>query len=635
MRLKISVSFMKIAVSFFLLTAVWTAYSLVEASGEFSEPKAVLLRLEDVGPGGEYSTAEQLGKLRAVLEMLGEKGVRFQIGVIPKWVNYSETGLSYERSLDQSSDSYIQAFVKLLKDAEQRGAVIGMHGYTHQAGTAKRADGHQETGIGNEFDASGLPESSTPAFADSRLKEGLGIFAAAGLRPAFWETPHYHSAKEQHRVFRSYFGIMYENDPDQPKQNFLYIHRDPSAGLGQTARDAAYVPTPFSYIPYNRDEKLILDQLGRSDRLPSFFYHAFLEFRHLIPVLDPDGMPVYRDGLPEYGYPDKDKSNLQKLIVSFHERDYRFYSLLDYVPFVPWSEIIGSASGKPVKRGDVTGDGQLDGVQWLEGSGTVTVGAGNFRGQRNKPIPEPESWATIPRRSGDLYAVKDENGDGRADLWIIRAAGKVELYRSTGHSFGFAGSWTLQNAPALEELYILKRSDGSLVLAGLSDGGTMLVPFLKAGNVWKAGEALRGRAASFRSLQAVKNTKTGEDQLAHCRRDTGTCFRLELPEGRMKWTVTREDPGLPHTGDLLKLGDFNGDGREDVLSWNESGRVATVYRRTAEGNLAKLSSFGPWGEAGAKMVVEDFDGNGKLDIGAAHQDGSLDLALSYQTPDSN
>lgn len=633
MRINWTVSFIKIAVCFVLLSSVWSLYYLVEAFGENSEPKAVLLRLEDVGPGGEYSTEDQLGKLRAVLEMLRDKGVRFQIGVIPKWVNYTDAGLSYERSLDQGSDSYIQAFVKLLKEVELGGAVIGMHGFTHQAGTVKRQDGHQESGIGNEFNETGLPETAGTDFAEARLKAGLEIFEAAGLKAAFWETPHYHSTPEQHRVFRSYFGIIHENAPDQPRQSFLYVHRERNSGYGAASWGAAYVPTPFSYIPYNKDENLILNQLGKSDRLPSFFYHAFLEFKHLVPVLDSDGQPVYRDGLPEYRYPDKNKSNLQKLIVAFRDRDYRFYSLLDYVPFVPWSGTGWAASGRPLKPGDATGDGQLDGVEWREGTGAVMVSAGSFRGMRNSPQPKPVQWASVSRQKGDAFALKDENGDGRADLWIVRASGKVELYRSTGSAFVLSGSWPLEDGQPLEDLFALKRADGTVILAGLFAGGTQLLPIAKEGPVWKAGEPLKGRAASFRSLQAVRNGETGADQLAYCRRDTGVCFRLEPAEGRTKWTVTREEPELPHTGDTLKLGDFNGDGLEDVLLWSESGRVGTVYRRTPEGDLVKLSSFGPWGEPGARLVVADFDGNGKADIAAAEPDGSLDLALSFQTAD--
>lgn len=625
------VSFLKICLSFIAISIVLTSYNMLLASGEQSEPKAVLLRLEDVGPGGEYSDFEQLGKLRAVLEFLGEQGVSFQIGVIPKWVNYSAEGRIYNRSLDQTGDLYVDAFNRLLKQASEAGAVIGMHGYTHQVGETKRADGHQESAIGNEFRVDGLPETSTPAFAEERLAEGLKIFSEAGLKPWFWETPHYHGALEQYPVFASHFGIIYENEPAMPSQTSLQLRMDANAGGGAATRGAAYVPTPFSYIPYNKDERLILDQLGKSDRLPSFFYHAFLEFKHLQPVTDDAGNPVYRDGLPDYKYPDKSKTNLQKLIAAIKERGYRFYSLHDFVPFTPWSQVPAASAGKGMKLADADGDGQLDAVTWNEADGTVRVKPGAYRGSRSDVQPEAGQWAVIPRQKGDLFSLKDENGDGKADLWIVRASGKLELYRSGNSAFRFARSWKLPSLSASEEAYVLRSRDGSFTLALLSNDGTELVPYYFRKDAWKRGKENRGRAAVYRSMQELRDPSTGADQLAYCRKSASICTRLELLPGDTGWTAERQTLNLPVIGDKQLIGDYNGDGLDDILTWEESGRRVTVYRQTEDGGYDKLSSFGPWGLSGAKPVVADLDGNGKTDLAALEPDGTVDTALSFQT----
>ncbi|WP_438445932.1 DUF2334 domain-containing protein [Gorillibacterium sp. sgz5001074] len=629
--MRVRVSLMKIVLSFVFLSSSWSLYHLMVVSGESTGPRAVLLRLEDVGPGGEYGNAEQLGKLRAVFDYLHKEGVPFQVGVIPKWVNYSDTGLQYDKSIDQTSDPYIASFVQLLRDAETNGAVLGMHGYTHQAGTVKRADGHQESGIGNEMDEPGLPETSTREFAEARLQAGFKLFWEAGLEPAFWETPHYHSAAAQHDVFRSYFGIIYETMPGQPRQTAMMLHPGRNSGYGAATWGAAYVPTPYSYIPYNKDERLILDQLGKSDRLPSFFYHAFLEFKHLIPVLDEEGRQAVQDGLPLFKYPDQNKTNLQKLVAGFRDRNYNFVSLHDYVPFVPGPSAPAGLPGVPAKWADADGDGQLDGVQWQTGSGVVRVTPGQYRGLRNAAEPKSADWAVIPRSKGDLFTLKDENGDGRADLWIFRPAGQLELYRSTGASFIRARTWKVP-AAELEELYMLKRKDGSLALAGSAANGSQLIPYWKQDDAWKIGEPAKSRAGSFKGAQILEDPAGGE-QLVRCRKDTGICYRLELPAGKNKWNVTRQDPGLPRTGEELKLGDFNGDGREDVLLWNGSGNLAVVYRQAEDGSYHLLFSFGPWGDAGAKPVVADFDGDGRDDLGAVEPDGRMDAALSRQTMD--
>jgi hypothetical protein len=629
MAMILRLSFTKVLLCFLMLSIILTFYHMLMASGEQSEPKAVLLRLEDVGPGGEYSNMDQLGKLRAVLEYLGEQGVHYQIGVIPKWVNYSADQNIYDKSLDQTGDLYVDALVRLLRNAADSGAVIGMHGYTHQVGEVKRQDGHQESGIGNEFNVEGLPLTQSPGFAEERLTEGLRIFEASGLKPAFWETPHYHGAAEQYPVFSSHFGILYENELSVPNQTAVHLKTDLNTHSGAVSRGAAYVPTPYSYIPYNKDEKLILDQLGKTDRLPSFFYHAFLEFKHLVPVTDANGEQLYRDGMPEYRYPDRSKTNLQKLIVSIKERGYRFYSLMDYVPFTPYSKLPAGTAVKGTKLEDVTGDGQLDTVQW-KNNGVVEVRAGEYRGWRNDPQTEPRRWAVVPKQKGDLFTLKDANGDGKADLWIVRAAGLLELYRSEGESFTPAGSWKLPSLPALGEVHMMKQADGSLVLAVLSSNGAELIPYYLRDGEWKQGKENRGRVAAYRSLQPAVNPVTGADQLVYCRKSSGACFRLEVEPGESEWSVDRQNVQLPSTGDRQLVGDFNGDGLEDLLIWEETDRRATVYRQKADGSYIKLSSFGPWGMPGSKILTADLDGNGKLDIAVVEPDGSMDTALSYQ-----
>lgn len=615
------------------MSLVMAFYYMVLASGEQREPKVVLLRLEDVGPGGQYEGMDQLGKLRAVLEYLAGQGVHYQIGVVPKWLNYSSDGLSYSKSIDDPGDLYTVSLVKLLSAAEESGAVIGMHGYTHQAGEVKRADGHQESAIGNEFNVDGLPETTSLPFAEERLDKGIRIMQAAGIRPYFWETPHYHGKPEQYPVFGSRFGLIYENDPLNLKQAQPALAEGASKHSAAASRQMVYIPTPYSYIPYNKDENLILDQLGKSERLPSFFYHAFLEFKHLQPVTDQNGEQVYRDGLPEYRYPDKNKTILQKLTASIRERGYRFYSLTDLIPFTPWSRLpAGNAKVAPV-LGDVTGDGQMDMVRWLD-NGSVEVQPGEYRGMRNDPLPSSSKWISVPKKKGDLFGLKDVDGDGQADLWIVRSEGSLELYRSSGGQFIPNGHWQLPDYPAgSEALHLLKSRDGSVALALLSNNGTELTPFYQEEGGWHKGRSVRGRAAAFRDLQQIANPENGADQLAYSR-SSGLLVRMELLPGEGDWTVSRETVNLPEAADRQLRGDFNGDGLEDILLWDNQERAVLIFLQTASGQFVPSSApLGPWGVPGSKPVVADLDGNGKKDLLLVHPDGSMETALSFQHPD--
>lgn len=620
--------------AFFIVSVIGTAYHLVTVSGEQSDPKFVLLRLEDIGLGGQYENPDKLGKLRAVLEYLGEEGVRYHLGVIPKWVNYSAEGQTYNRSIDQTDDEYVAAFVRLLRQAEENGGVIGMHGYTHQVGETKRPDNQQETGIGNEFSVAGLPETDTVEYADNRVREGLKLFRSVGITPHFWETPHYHTTSKLQEVFRSYFGLIYENVPENPNQPAMQIVKDAKTGFGEASLSSAYIPTPFSFIPYNRDERLILDQLGKSNRIPSFFYHPFLEFKYLLPVVDEYGHQVIRDGLPEYRYPDNNKTNLQKLVSEIKERGYKFYSIHDYIPFTPGQRINTLASNTgSVRLADVTGDRQADTVVWSEKTGAVMVTEGSFLGTRNESQPPSRVWGTIPYRKGDRFALADTDSDGRADLWIVRSSGTVEVYLSDNNRFSLFRTWNL-GARTLpwEDAHVLRQRDGSLVLAGTEAEGNQLFAYVLRNGSWSAVEPLKWRGSMFKSLQIVRDERNGSERFFVARKNSGTGVTLEVESGKTIWKWTKQDFHLPFTGDELLLGDFNGDGLEDVYVWERKQRTGTVFQQTKDKEFAKLSAFGPWGDEGGSLIVNDFDGNGKADLGILGPDGRmLDIALSFES----
>ncbi|WNQ10133.1 DUF2334 domain-containing protein [Paenibacillus aurantius] len=601
--------------------------------GEQSDPKFVLLRLEDIGPGGQYESLEGLGKLRTVMEYLEERHIRFQVGVIPRWINYLPDGTVYNRQLDQQEDPYILAFNRILKKAEASGAVLGMHGYTHQTGDKRREDGHQESGIGNEFNVLGSPETATPEFARSRVEEGLKVMGAAQLHPDFWEAPHYHISADQEAVFRSYFGIVYENAFGAPGQSdALYRNRE-NTGYGSPSWGAVYVPTPFSYIPYNKDEKLIMNQLAKSSKLPSFFYHSFLEFKHLIPVMDDQGDPVYRDGLPEYRYPERDRTNLQKLITALRSKGYTFYSLHDYVPFTPANRVtLSTVKDGAVRTGDVTGDGQADAVVWDDRTGQVTVTEGRFRGMRNEAQPASDAWATISRRKGDQFLLHDDDGDRRQDLWVIRALGRLELYRSTGSAFRYAGAWSVNTGGEWAEAYPVKQRNGEWIAAGTSPEGNRLFGLSISSNGVRAMEPLKWKTNTLKGL-AVRVNPDESESLWLSRGHSLSGVRIGCETGQYKWKTGKETVDLSSNEGSLRFGDFNGDKREDVLQWNEEENRYTVYLQDPDGRYRLLSAFGPWGRPNARLLIGDFDGSGTSDLGLlGGTSSSLDLALSYQRP---
>ncbi|MEK3910607.1 DUF2334 domain-containing protein [Paenibacillus sp. FSL H7-0331] len=637
MTMLLKYRWLKYTLSAVVISMLFMAYEIITVEGEASTPRFVLMRLEDIGPGGQYETMEQLGKLRTVLEYLRDQQVVYHLAVIPRWISMPADGSSYDVSLDQADSPYIAAYQKVLKDAVADGATLGMHGYTHQVGSVRRDDGHQDSGIGNEFNNPGSEETMSAAFAEPRLQAGLNIFKNAGLKPRFWESPHYRSTPEQDKMFRNYFGLNYQADVqtnrNTPVAQYV-IERN--SGYGQSSLGAAYVPTPFDYIPSNKDEKLILDRVGKSNIVASFFFHPFLEFKYLAPVVDETGETIIRDGLPEYHYLSQDKSLLQKLVLGLKAKHYSFFSIQDYVPFTPAHSVKLSPSAQQDKEkmmlGDVTGNGQADLIRWDTNNGSISVTPGSFDGMRNEPQGVSSLWANVAYKAGAAAALGRSTKDKTNSLWIMQPTGTLERFTSDGHRFSMTNSWKTEPRKCAN-LFVLPQADGDVVVAGLTTDRLQLFGYVVSKGLVKPIKSYKFNNELTAELQPRK-LDTGNFALFSSRPGAAKGGQWNADLTSMEWKQSKQELGIPNEDGILRFGDYNGDGREDVLRWNaEAGRF-TVYLNNKEGGYSLLSTFGPWGKPGSKLVVHDLDGNGKSDLSLFNrEEGYIDTALSFESRD--
>jgi predicted deacetylase len=587
-----------------LLVLLLFAYHIPEVGGEGGGPKFVLMRLEDIGPGGQYASLDQLGKLRAVLEYLRDEHVTYHLAVVPRWIDLPVNGGRYDVQLDQSEDPYVAAYQKVLHQAVRAGAVLGMHGYTHQVGNDRRDDDQHESGIGNEFNVTGVEETMSVSYAEKRLKEGLSILNNAGLKPQFWEAPHYRSTHLQDEVFRSYFGLNYQADVQTKSKSPVaqYVNRRIN-GYGAST-------------------------LGNN--IASFFYHPFMEFKYLVPVTDRNGEPMLRDGIPEYRYPDSSRSQLQKLVFSLRAKGYSFYSIQDYVPFTPAHSVPLPSGGSKLLVEDANGDGQKDFMFWDPKTGDISVREGHFQGLRNEPQAPITVWAHVDYINGAAAAVSGKSADGPCSFWTIHPSGHLDRYVLDGHHFSFVRSWKIDGG-MWNSLYTLRLPGGDILLAGLTQDRMQLHGWLIHEGNLKALNPYQFRNEMLNSLQvrmeggpSLIATKDGSV--------SGVLIQADLIANQ--WKVRKEETGLPNEDGLILFGDFNGDGREDALRWNSDTMHYTVYLKGEDGEWKLLSKFGPWGKprTGSQLEIADFDGNGKSDLGLIQtQEGYMDLALSYES----
>lgn len=614
---------------------LYTVY-MTPVAGNGNSPKQILLRLEDVGPGGQYEGNEQLGKLRAVLELLKERGVRYQIAVVPRWKNVGKDGARYDVSIDQVDDPYVRSFDSLLHEASRAGAVIGMHGYTHQVGDTFRSDGHHESGIGNEFFVPDVTETMTAQFAAQRVEEGAELFSRVGLFPYFWEAPHFRTLPKQDAVFRNYFGLHFQANvnEDRNAQQPQYL-TDRNRGFGSPSLGAVYVPTPLSYIPFNRDVDIITKQLGKSAKLPAMFFHPFLEFNDLIPVQDSDGNPHIVDGLPLYRYPETDKSRLQKLLTYLDSKGYSFISITDYIPFVPAHSVnVGVGRAGAVEIGDTTGDGQADVVYWDRAKGQIVVTEGHFRGLRNDSAVVSSAWCRLKYEKGDVWTLFDDNRDGKADLWVMRANGTMESYRSNGTEFVFNRSWKTGKQAGWNNMHALRKGGSEWIIAGETADGSQLESFwLTQGELVPLAPRPWARQSPER-LAVGDLDGDGSDSLYIPFAHSANWIELIPDTVTRKWKRNIIQLAMP-TGETgqVRIGDFNGDGKADIMYWNAEAKTFAVYQQGgAPLQFKLLSRMGPWGHTSGKLFVCDMNGDGRMDVAElANNEPYVDMALSFQS----
>ena len=591
-----------------------------------------MLRLEDVGPGGEYGSLEGLGKLRAVLEYIQSEGIPYHVAVIPRRAALGPDGAWTERGIDDPSpDAVVQGFVRLLQDAQENGGVLGMHGYTHQYGDVWREDGGHVSGTGSEFKVTGAPETYEAEYAAHRIKSSLAAFERAGLQPAFWESPHYKDTREQEKVFRSFIGIVYQPDLFSLRSlKDLNVYETRNT-YGQDTLGSVYVPAPFKYVSDGSSVDRMLEKAKDDGGLASLYFHPFKEFPFLAPAIGPDGTHETRDGLPVYRYGENaSDSYLRRLANGFRHAGYRWMSLHEVVPYTPAHRVSlpASKAAHDVLLGDVTGDGHADAI--VREAHRITVVRGNYAWPRNRTQAAAEVWLKAAFAPEEQLLLFDPNGDGKQDLLAYDGrTGAVRVAWAGERAFQPPAAYGALPAGLASLQPFLFGQEGGTGLLATQNGQLRL--FRQEGDGWavaaEADTPLPGDATVFGALleaDAPGGVVFGSAEELYVQ-------RLQADGGFAKPSRLEGVDG--QAGDQLLLGDADGDGRTDAIAYSAASGLWTVYGNEGGGRFRRLANdFGPWARGHGRVgVVADFDGNGKDDIASYdNNDRVLDLALSFR-----
>jgi Tol biopolymer transport system component len=256
-----------------------------------------------------------------------------------------------------------------------------------------------------------------------------------------------------------------------------------------------------------------------------------------------------------------------------------------------------------VTTADFNRDGKRDVAVVNAGSDNVSIllgnGTGGFKPATHYPVEETP---------GRIRAA-DFNLDGKTDLVVFNGYTR-SLSVLLGNGAG--GFYVTINHPLSEDSDILVVGDFNLdgkpdVVAGY---GSILLGN-GAGRFEKAGQ-LEG-IYFFNSMAAGDFNNDGQTDLVVAYSNT---YWIMLGDGRGNFSAPRYVNGQGFMTDVA-VADFNWDGRLDLASSDIHDNKVVLHRGNGDGSFAGLVSY-PAGTDWERLVVKDFNGDGKPDIAATY-----------------
>ncbi|MCT2584536.1 FG-GAP-like repeat-containing protein [Actinophytocola gossypii] len=250
-----------------------------------------------------------------------------------------------------------------------------------------------------------------------------------------------------------------------------------------------------------------------------------------------------------------------------------------------WHDFFATPGETPM-TGDFTGDGRDDIVTFTQNADAdvyVAASTGNAFGESAK-------WHDFFALRGEAPAVGDVDGDGKDDIVTFTQGADADVYvaLSTGSSFGESAKWHESFAPG-GWFPALGDVDG--------DGRDDLIAFTQ-----------------------------GADADVYVALSTGTGFG----------TARRWHDHFAPGAEVPRVGDLNGDGRDDIVTFTHDAR-GEVYVALSDGTSSFVGSGADakWHDhfclAGEFPYVGDFDGDGRDDIVTFTHTSSADTYVALST----
>ncbi len=329
------------------------------------------------------------------------------------------------------------------------------------------------------------------------------------------------------------------------------------------------------------------------------------------------------DGRPDYAVP----SNTGPVVILLGAADGTFTNgttINTTSPFEPTSVVVG----------DFNGDGKQDlAVLSAAGIGSVNIylgnGNGTFQAAKNYPVAASTSESR-------LLAVGDFNRDGIQDLVATNyGLNNVAVLLGVGDgSFQAPVYYPVENNPWNVVVGDLNK-DGFLDLAVSADGGSYVAILQGNGDgTFKPYTTAYTGASQVGSVAIGDFNGDGYPDLATTSAPDNSIYILinkgtATPSFQAPVPLVQND-GTPNPAPYyLTIGDFNRDGKLDIISANKGNSTVGVLLGTGTGTFGAATYY-PVDSGDIFANVGDINGDDRVDITAVTA-GGLDVLLSGQT----
>ncbi|MGA2326193.1 MAG: FG-GAP-like repeat-containing protein [Bryobacteraceae bacterium] len=290
--------------------------------------------------------------------------------------------------------------------------------------------------------------------------------------------------------------------------------------------------------------------------------------------------------------------------------------------------------------GDFNGDGKIDAILNDKYADKLYLFAGSGTGTFQAPVALP-SLATGGNQTGPTGGVAgDFNGDGRVDLAVTESfAGKVAVLLNSATGLQLSGTFSSGGAVPGPIVAADFNGDAKLDLAVVnapsddrSTPGNLTVFFGGGNGTFQLNHTYSAGSWPY-SLAVADLNGDGKPDLVVA--DQSDPFVDPRPDGAVYVFLNDGHGGFQTPSKLtagtypyrLFIGDLNGNGKPDLVVGASNSHAAytlTVLLGTGNGSFqppATISTlYGPSG-----IVLQDFNGDGKLDLVVSHCCGATDM----------